>query len=295
MKWKNDNKSLALKIAEQRFREQYETKKTIADLQTLYSEIHIKKLKKARKSFTLSALRHLLKKNLPLNDILAIKRHILDNVKNSDLSSNTLSGYLSVVQHFFKVAVENDYISKNPITRSMKIKANYKTKFFLSKEQLDLVISHLKQQEMKDLVTFISLTGLRINEVLSIRQGDIKEDHFMIRGKGGRNRIFPLDAIPEVRNYLKEYNINYHTALDRLKVAFKKSNIQSDKLGFHIIRKFAINHYIRNGLSVNVASEIFGHRIAIMEKHYLDVMDAKNLNEITKKQLFAVQKLHSEK
>ena len=289
MKWKNDNKDLALKIAEQRFRDQYETKKTIADLQNFYNEVHIKKLKPSRKSYTLSALKHLLKKNFRLNDIIGIRTHILNNVKTSDLSQNTLSGYIGVVQHFFKVAVENDFIEKNPITRSMKIKSKYKTEFFLSPEQLELVISNLKQDDMKELVRFISLTGLRINEVLQIKDKDIFEDHFIIHGKGGRDRIFPLDAIPEVREYLKEYNINYYTALGRLKSAFKKSNIHSYKLGFHIIRKFAINNYIRNGLSVNIASEIFGHKIAIMEKHYLEAMDSKNLNEITKKQLFTTQ------
>lgn len=294
MKWKNDNKDLALKIAEQRFRDQYETKKTIQDLQELFNEIHIKKLKHHRKLFTLNALRHLLKKNYPLRDVQGIRKHLLENIKKSNLSRNTLSAYMGIVKHLFRVAVDNDMMDKNPVTKSINIRPSYKTKHFLTDTQLVDIIDKFEDPLMKDLIKFISLTGLRINEALSIRAEDIHEDHFLIRGKGDRDRVFPLEAIPEAKEYVKVYNIKYSTALFKLKKSLRANGLDNKTIGFHIIRKYAINSYIRNGLSINVASEIFGHKIAVMEKHYLEIMDSKDLNEITKKQLSSAQKLHKD-
>lgn len=279
LKWKQANRQFALRIAEDRYRQLYSSDKTVADLKELYEELYISKLKPKRKKNVLYALNTFLSKNFTLSDSVAIREHIIKVKSESHYSNNTLAMYIGTVHHFFELGVEYEYLDKNPIKKSLIPKVVTVKTGFLSDNEVDAILDAIDGEELYRVVKLITLTGMRINEVLSIKEEDILKDHLVIHGKGSKERIFPLKAFPEVRKYLKPADRSYDSLKWELNKALKKTNTKRRNVAFHSFRKYAINSHIISGMQLNIASQIFGHTIKVMEKHYLEALKSQKLNE----------------
>lgn len=289
--WLPENKTKAIELLNERVENYNPNMKRISELFSYFKEIHFSKVSKQRQSQFIFAMIHLITTDYYCTENKLITNMIVRNTQKIKLSNSYIRLLVGCVREVFKFAIEYEYCRINPVHLSVTPKQELVRVPSFNETELELLLDYFKNTEMARLIKFLSLTGLRINEALSITDKDIFEDHFIIHGKGGADRVFPLKAIPEVKDYLKPFNIK--TAGRTLRIACRELGIYKKERGFHGFRKLAINTYIQKGISPHVASNIFGHTIQVMEKYYLEKITVKKLNEIVENQMNNTLILHN--
>lgn len=239
------------------------------------------------------AFRHFLTADLSINNIDEIRDHINNNIAATTLSINNSRKILQALQRFFRFAVDEGYIERNPIINTMIPSAVKPDKKIFSPEEVEQIIEYFadKKPELALLIKFISITGARISETINLRWEDINDTRILIHGKGNKDRIFPIKPFPELKQVLNDLRLFDNDgkvfqwdAVTNLQIhlrnACTKLGFREEKKSFHSIRKMRENQLIiEYGLDMNITAELMGHTRRVQEEHYLDVMKEETLTQ----------------
>jgi integrase/recombinase XerD len=130
------------------------------------------------------------------------------------------------------------------------------------------------------IVAMLSETGLRANELLSIKKEDIdlERGEVRVRGKYGKERVVFLG--PLSRFLLEEWlrlgmakdrvvPISYQALYKRLKSLAKRAGIDSRKVRPHVLRHTFATEALRRGMSLVALQRILGHSSVRVTELYL--------------------------
>jgi integrase/recombinase XerD len=140
----------------------------------------------------------------PMNDDVVRKYLLFRFDQNKDWQ--TVNSDYSAIQKWFKnVLMVNWSLTKLP--RPMKEK---KLPSILSKEDVVKIIEATPTFKQQVLLTFIYVTGARLNEAIGIKIEDIDSNRMQIRinkGKGSKDRfiLIPPSFIELLREYFRKY------------------------------------------------------------------------------------------
>jgi site-specific recombinase XerD len=219
--------------------------------------------------------------------------------KTYGLAHNTLTGYLKKVRYIIGVAMEKDYISKNPFS-NFKMRFQNPDRNFLTQEEVEKLIAHKsnksKFEQTRDVFLFCCFTGLSHSDVFSLTKDDIQlsfDNRLWIKGRrqktdteynipllnipkailekyenqqqGGR-----LLPVPEIRNY------NY-----RLKTLGNACEIDKP-LTSHLARHtFATTITLTKGVPIETVSKMLGHTDIKTTQIYAKVINDKISNDMS--------------
>lgn len=246
--------------------------------QANHSPVHLRRLEYA---FT-----HFLNEDYQVFQINEIRDNINDNLRTTILNPNNTKKLLQSLQKFFVYATDEGYMARNPIVDSMMPTAVKSDFHIFDPEEIEQIIAYFETRRplYALLVRFISITGSRINETLGIQWEDINHLRILIRGKGGRDRVFPIEPFPTIKPVLKALKklskgsylfdiVSVAVAEKQFRNACKKLNLYVQGKNFHAIRKMRENQLITEyGLDYSLTAELFGHTRQVQEKHYLETM-----------------------
>ncbi len=166
---------------------------------------------------------------------------------------------------------------------------------FLTKEEVKKILDATENLKHKAILTTIYSCGLRLNEVLELKMGDIKtqENLLLIRqAKGKKDRIVMLSPVllELLRSYYKTYKpVNYlfegqegqryseRSVQQILKNALEKANVISPA-SVHTLRHSYATHLLENGTDIRIIKELLGHnhiKTTEIYTHITDVSRAK--------------------
>ena len=146
---------------------------------------------------------------------------IIDNLnllKKLNTSDRTIARKISCYKHFFKFAIEEKWIIKNPCIKLKSPKYVNKLPETLSIKEIDLLLNSSKIADNKiinnirnnTLIELIYGTGLRVSELVTIPLTSINKNSelFLIRGKGNKERLVPISSSAKnaVNKWLKYRN-----------------------------------------------------------------------------------------
>jgi len=220
-----------------------------------------------------------------LNDTVTtqddIQKIILDNMIKSNLSSSSKNKQLTLLKGFFNFCIENNYITTNPITKSITPKFKTKDIEFYSDSELTMIIEYFEKHNPKIayLTKLINNTGLRITEAITLKKENINKQGITIVGKGDHLRHIPSNITKELPQLLKSFEpftwktISYPQR--RLGVACEILKLPN--LGFHSIRKAFENRLIQMDIPSDLVAEILGHTPEVQRKHYKKASKMKQL------------------
>ncbi|KQL46551.1 hypothetical protein AN963_16650 [Brevibacillus choshinensis] len=125
--------------------------------------------------------------------------------------TNSIIRTVATFRSFFRFLEREEYISKNP---SLKIDAPKKPESiprFLSKEEIERILSAISQDQDKgkrnySMIQALRYTGLRVSELANLKINDVNLEEAAItvwHGKGDKYRIIPLH--PDLAPILQEY------------------------------------------------------------------------------------------
>ena len=226
------------------------------------------------------------KKDLLKNTKEDIQNFFIDLDKKAK-SNTTKAHYYTVINSFYKYLQEEEILLKNPCETLRSPKIPQKIPKYLTYEEvtkiLNMPLKTSYDYRTKAMLELLYATGMRITELLSLRQANIDFENECIRveGKGSKERIIPFNEtsahylkiyLEQHRSSLIKHNKNYEelflnnrgTPITRqgiyklLKEIARKTGIQKD-ISPHVLRHSFATHLLNNGADLRVIQELLGH------------------------------------
>ena len=192
------------------------------------------------------------------------------------LSPGTVNSYSSAIRFFFAVTL-NRTMNYLQIPR---IKAPKKLPEILTREEIESLIRQGNNRKHKALLLLAYGSGLRANELASLKTKDIDSNSmrvFVRGGKGKKDRytILSENALHALRDYWRKYrpkspegylfpglkNVGHITA-DAIGLALDKALSKTDidkKASPHTLRHCFVTHMLEDGYSLFQIKEMLGH------------------------------------
>lgn len=228
-------------------------------------------------------------------DVLAYVQHLREVRGNGDSAVNRA---VVVLRRFYCAMVAMGYLEHrdNPLVSFPSIKAvPRKLPVSLSSEQVSRLLSEPKPDTVlglrdRALLALLYGTGIRASECASLRNGDVDLKHLTItvQGKGGHERVIPLNA--ELAEVLRTYMQARGPALanapffrsrfgrplsrggvyERVRTWGQRSRV-GIPLSPHRIRHTFATHLVRAGVGLVTIRDLLGHRLITSTQIYLHV------------------------
>lgn len=191
---------------------------------------------------------------------------------NRGLSAQSRNLFLNAIKFYYKHIVGN-----NGLVRIRSAKKENKLPVVLSKEEVSLLLSSVKNNKHNLLLSIAYGAGLRVSEVVSLKVQDIDLSALLVyvrQAKGRRDRISVLSeslvkklivfsSAKSANDYLFESRrggkLNARTAQKIFENALKKSGIKKQAT-FHSLRHSFATHLLENGVSIRYIQELLGHQ-----------------------------------
>lgn len=113
-----------------------------------------------------------------------------------DKGRSTQQHIKTVLSKVFKHALKHELIEKDPssLIELKRAEESEKTPFTL--DEVQAIWKQAETDEFSELLLILLYTGMRIKELLTLRQDNIFDDHMIggIKTKAGKNRIIPIHS-----------------------------------------------------------------------------------------------------
>ena len=214
-------------------------------------------------------------------------RSWLAYLKNKSLSSKSINRKISSLKSFFKFHLRTGTIESTPMTHVISPKIGKRLPVFVQEtDTLKLVLAldrsteNWKSLNTKMLITIFYATGMRLSELIHLKekQVDFSKSQIKVLGKGNKERIIPVskEMVEMIRNYQQmkkkgfEKTDNFLLVTEKGKKLYPKYayllvnqvlEVAStlDKKSPHVLRHTFATHLMNNGADLNAVKELLGH------------------------------------
>jgi integrase/recombinase XerD len=239
-----------------------------------------------------------------------IKQFLL-NMKKSGRKVNYLNDLLKAFKVFFRYAYEEGYAASFLVEKIKNAKGGKVILRTFSEQETKRLINFYEGRKYLDVRNKVMLmllidTGIRIGELISMTEAQIKHDYIIVRGKGDKERVVPKSPllskwlikflairksyfqyriIPENIFLSKNAIIMCTSRIDRvIKNAGDACAISKDvRVSAHTFRHTYAQYQLKNGLDIYTLSRLLGHEnIAITQTYLNGLRDEEVLEQAQK-------------
>lgn len=228
-------------------------------------------------------------------DVLEYLQHLRIDRNNGDSAVNRA---VTILRGFYQAMVAMGYLdhSINPLVGFPKIKGvPRKLPVSLAPEQISRLLDKPKADTViglrdRALLALLYGTGIRASECASLKSGQVnlKQLTISVRGKGGHERVIPLN--PQLAELLKAYECARGSALptapffrsrfgrplsraavyERVRIWGQRSHV-GFPISPHKMRHTFATHLVRAGVGLVTIRDLLGHRQITSTQIYLHV------------------------
>jgi len=223
-----------------------------------------------------------------------IKQFLAAVEKGRDYSAATLNLALSAIKFFYARVLPKDIIKEQHRPRKDK-----RLPVVLSKSEIIKIFMAETNFKHRLLLMMVYASGLRVEEVVSLKRRDIDISRKMINIRSGKGRKDRCTLISEtVINALEEYYLRYEvtdwlfsgakpgkhlvirTAQHIFEHALKKAKIEK-AASLHSLRHSFATHLLEGGTDIRYIQELLGHASLMTTERYTHVARRKTLSIIS--------------
>jgi len=214
-------------------------------------------------------------------------RSWLAGLKDRGLSAKTINRKISTLKSFFRYCLKTGAIEATPMVNIISPKAGKRLPSFVKEEDLERLIYALNQSaddwkslNAKMIISIFYATGMRLSELLNLKEKQIDFDRrqFKVLGKGNKERIIPVSPqlLHLIHRYQQEKSQKFPNAENMLLVTEKGKKLYPkyawllvntylgmtsslNKKSPHVLRHSFATHLMNNGASLNAVKELLGH------------------------------------
>lgn len=212
-----------------------------------------------------------------------IRSWIIDLLK-SGVVERTVNRKVSSLRSFYKFMVRNDYLTVNPVDAITALKTPKRLPSYVRQSELDKLLNlevfdeGVNGLRDKCILVILFSTGIRLSELINIKDQDLSNDSIKVLGKRNKERIIPLSVT--VVNLLMTYTNKRDKELgktcnnllltdkgDKLyeKFVFRKVKhylglvTTQRKKSPHVLRHTFATQMLNNGADLNSIKDLLGH------------------------------------
>ena len=203
---------------------------------------------------------------------------------------STIGRKLSCVRSFFRFGVREAWILSNPAKDLDIPRRDVRLPKVLNADEVAGLIESTKNLRDRALLEVIYGGGLRVSEAVHSDIEDLGEDHILVFGKGGRERLCPLGqpAMKALQNYLTGRKTGA-IFLNRQGTRLTARSVRRifEKLGMenvtpHTLRHSYATNMLDRGIDVRSLQELLGHRSITSTQLYAQVSNEHKQREYKK-------------
>lgn len=226
-----------------------------------------------------------------------------------EITATTLNQKIASLSSFFRYACLQGIIEKNPVRQLHAMRLPKRLPVALQEPQTDQLINEgafgtgFKGFTDRLICELLYSTGMRRQELLTLRETDVAWGQKLIRvlGKGNKERLIPVSEtlIDELREYiaakkkeLERPNREFLLVLETGKPLYAsyvyrvvKTSMSAvttqQKRSPHVLRHSFATHLLNNGASIQAIKELLGHSSLAATQVYTNT-DIERLKEIHK-------------
>jgi len=210
-------------------------------------------------------------------------RSYMVHLLESKLAKSTVARKVSSIKSLYKFMKKEQLISSSPIQLLETPKLDSRLPVFLKEEEVVNLFEEFKFEDSfsgkrdKMILYLFYQTGIRLSELIGIKDVDVRNGELKVLGKRNKERIIPLsnNIQPLIDQYLNlkdelGFKKKYFFVTDKgnklyEKFVYRKVNYylsmvsSKQKKSPHILRHTFATHMLNNGADLNSIKEILGH------------------------------------
>ena len=252
-------------------------------------------------------------------------RAYLADLVARDMSPKTQARRLSALREFYQFLYTEKIRKDNPADALDSPKTGRPLPKYLSEDEITRLfdaVPHLKQANklrMRALLEILYASGLRVSELVSLpaAAANVRENHFIVRGKGDKDRMVPLtDA---AKRALADWNAERERTLPKgrgsrwlfpstgktghltreafyieLKELAVLADIAPERVSPHVIRHSFASHLIAHDADLRTVQQMLGHADIATTQIYTHILDDRLKNTVEKNHPLADLKFFDE-
>lgn len=225
---------------------------------------------------------------LSLQEITAsFIRSWLAGLKDAEMSSKSINRKISTLRSFFKYQLKTGKLEVSPTANIIAPKIGKRLPVFIKEQDTKELLQSLAGQtedwktlNAKMLLTLFYTTGMRLSELINLKekQLDLGRSQIKVLGKGNKERIIPIskEVIVIIRDYQHWKRKEFENTEEVLLVTAKGKRMYPkyayllvkqylgdiktlDKKSPHILRHTFATHLMNGGADLNAVKELLGH------------------------------------
>lgn len=210
-------------------------------------------------------------------------RSWLASLKQDETSAKSINRKLSTLKSFYKFLLKQKLVLTNPLSIIVAPKIAKRLPVFVEEKQMQILLNHTIENETFEqhtkalVIKLFYTTGIRLSELLQLKEADIDESYCQIKvlGKGNKERIIPIEVslLQNLKSYIalkpqpSATNVFVNTkgkALYAKQVyTWVNQNLSLvttvKKKSPHVLRHSFATHLMNNGAELNAVKELLGH------------------------------------
>ena len=214
-------------------------------------------------------------------------RSWLASLKIKGLIAKSLNRKISSLKSFFKYQLKTGVIDATPMINVISPKIKKRLPVFVRENDTKKLIESLSQStenwktlNARMLITIFYSTGMRLGELITLKekQIDFSRSQIKVLGKGNKERIIPVsrEVVKIIQNYQQlkrkdfEHTDNVLLVTEKGKKIYPKyayllvnkilgETSTLDKKSPHVLRHTFATHLMNNGADLNAVKELLGH------------------------------------
>lgn len=240
------------------------------------------------------------------NDLLQAEQFLSDNFSSSlaqanyqalrawlvhlveqGLESKSVNRKIACLKSYFKFLLSRELIEKNPSEKLKPLKAPKRLPSFVKESEINFLLDHdlfpddFAGKRDKLILNFLYGTGVRLSELINLRQEDINfyQHQVKVLGKRNKERIIPIpqsltleiqkfivlkkDLFKEkFSNFLivtEDGDQSYPMMIYRVVKRYLNMVTASEKKSPHVLRHTYATHLLNKGADLNAVKDLLGH------------------------------------
>lgn len=223
------------------------------------------------------------------SEITGVTHHIirswLVSLMEQKLSTRSVNRKLTTLKSYFRFLIREGVVTINPMRRVISPKTSRRLPVFVEKEQMDILLDSTLFEEgyagmrNKLIMEMFYATGMRLSELVNLREADLDFHYHTIKvlGKRNKERLIPFSNrfAGLLKSYLEEkervFGPNealfltnngakvYHKFIYMIVTRHLAGVTTLGKRSPHVLRHTFATQMLNNGAELNAVKELLGH------------------------------------